>query len=105
MKQLRVQTRHLKLEGFSVWTMNGKTMSAYVRFTSNQIQKTREVLPEVFADFDRHGDIVGMEFLRPGEFDVDCAKQVSEKYNLEFPRTLAAFLSEVRPTEELVTAK
>ena len=60
----------VRREEVTSWTLNGKPMSTVVKFSSAKIVRTREILPEVFADFDRHGDIVAMEFMRPGDFTV-----------------------------------
>lgn len=104
MTKLSIKLKKLKFEEVTSWTLNGKPMSTVVKFSSAKIDRTREILPEVFADFDRHGDIVAMEFMRPGEFEVDATKAVFEKLGLAFPNALAAMVKQIEPTEALCSS-
>ena len=38
---------------------------AYVEVKEGDVAKTKEIAPEVFADFDKKGDLLGIEFLDP----------------------------------------
>lgn len=43
--------------------ISGRKIVSYVRFSSRKSKKTEEVLPGMFVDFDRSGNVVGIEML------------------------------------------
>lgn len=104
MKPIRIKINHLNIREVRGWSTVGRIMSIYIRFTDTKIVRTREVLPEVFADFDKHADIVGLEFIRPGDFDVDAMKTVTEKYHLPSPETIRSLMRDVKPEEVAVAS-
>lgn len=45
------------------WGISKGRICTYISFTKGRIRKTREILPDVFADFDGMGRLVGLEIL------------------------------------------
>jgi len=52
--------------------------AVYIRLESNRkISRTIEFAPETFVDLDKHGNLIGIELLRPGS---GVLKRIGEKY-------------------------
>lgn len=77
--------RNLDIEAYGI---GGRVLGVYIRLGAGKILRTREVIADVFADFDRHGVIVGLEFTRPGIYDIDAMKNVSRKVHVPELRAL-----------------
>jgi len=54
-----------------------RVLGVYIRLGVGKVARTREVIADVFADFDKHGAIVGLEFTRPGAYNIDAMLNVS----------------------------
>ena len=67
-----------RIIGIESHGLGERLLGVYIRLGKGSVAKTREVLPEVFANFDRHGAILGIEFASPGEYDIDAMAHVSE---------------------------
>jgi len=63
--------------------------------------RTREVIPEVFADFDRHGAVVGIEFSSPGNYNLDAMNNVSRELNVPELRAIDISKLPVNQQEEV----
>jgi len=72
---------------FSVSTRDSGTLeAAYVRFKKTKVAKTVEVIEAaLLADYDRSGDLVGIEILAPVRV-ADMAKLVDERDRPAFRR-------------------
>ena len=66
----------VRIIGIESYGLNHTLQGVYIRFSKNSVSRSREVAPEVFADFDRHGAIVGLEFSNPGDYDIDAMQHV-----------------------------
>lgn len=71
-----------KIIGIEGHGFNDILLAVYIRFAHTPVLKSREVLPGVFADYDRHGAIVGLEFSSPGDYDIDAMQYVSKLVNV-----------------------
>jgi hypothetical protein len=70
---MKIKSNGVRVIGIESHGVGERLLGVYIRFAVGKVSKTREVLPEVFADFDRHGAILGVEFTSPGEYDMELA--------------------------------
>ena len=75
---MKIKNKGTEIIGIQAHGFGGNVLAVYIRFTRTPVAKSREVMPAVFADYDRHGAIVGIEFARPGDYDIDAMQHVSK---------------------------
>lgn len=92
--------KHIRIKGqgrplaFEVSGIGPRVLGVYIRLAEGAVERTREIVPEVFADFDKKGVVLGIEFTRPGEFSIDEMQQVAEKVHI--PELAAVDVSRLR---------
>jgi uncharacterized protein YuzE len=74
MKSKRKGGRVFDIEAYGI---GQRVLGVYIRLSEGRVERTREVIADVFADFDRHGAILGLEFTRPGKYGIDAMQNVS----------------------------
>ena len=67
--------RPIEIEAYG---MRSRVLGVYLRFGKGKVSKTREVAPDVFADFYKQGRVLGIEFTRPSDYNIDAMLHVSE---------------------------
>lgn len=77
---------------------DGTLEAVYIRLMSNKVAKTREIQEDVLlADYDRNGNLVGLEILAPVKFS-DLASLVDKPRKTPFKR----FVTESAPSAMVV---
>ena len=63
--------------------LDDRLLGVYIRLSDKRkVHHTREVIADVFADFDKQGEIIGIEFTRPGDYNLDAMNNVSRLVNV-----------------------
>lgn len=79
----------MKLDAEICSDSNGKTEVVYVRFRKQQkVYKTCEVMRDVFVDYNRRGNIIGVEFTEPAGYNQTKMQKLSELVQFPFLRSL-----------------
>jgi hypothetical protein len=75
----------------------GKVRAAYLRARDGAVAETREVAAgEAYADYDRGGRLLGVEFLAP------CEVSVVDQLTLAEPENVREFLRSAPPRQMLL---
>ncbi len=75
---MKIKNKGARILGIESHGIGDRLLGVYIRLGKGAVAKTREVLPEVFADFDKSGVILGLEFASPGDYDIDAMAHVSK---------------------------
>lgn len=98
---MRIRTKGGRVLSIESYGMGDRLLGVYIRLSSSRVMRTREVIPEVFADFDRHGAVVGIEFSSPGNYNLDAMNNVSRELNVPELRAIDISKLPVNQQEEV----
>ncbi len=60
-----------------------KVQAVYFKLRPGKVHETQEPYPEVFVDFDKEGNVLGVEVLSPDPATARFIDQLAADYNLE----------------------
>ena len=73
-------------------TIDPKAAAIYVKMRDGKVARTKEFAPEIFADIDSAGHLLGVEMLHPGTLGI---KQVARKFHRPLLAKLAPDLDRI----------
>ena len=98
--RMHIMSKHARVLGIEAYGIGERVLGVYIQTNKAPVWRTREVIPEVFADFDRHGGVVGIEFTCPGDYSIDAMLNVSRELNIPELRAIDVSKLPVNVQEE-----
>lgn len=71
-----------------LFTMDTQASALYIKIRDGKVHNTKEVLPEVFVDYNSKGDVIGIDVVSPC---VSIIKKIAKKLHLPITKHLRKF--------------
>ncbi len=68
-----------------LFTMDTQASALYIKIKDGKVHDTKEVLPEVFVDYNTKGDVIGIDVVSPC---VSIIRKVARKLHLPITKHL-----------------
>lgn len=71
-----------------LFTMDTQASALYIKIKDNRVHNTKELLPEVFVDYNTKGEVIGIDVVSPC---VATIRKIAKKLRLPITKHLRKF--------------